>query len=360
MQISIVHGPDRLAVAPGSANVPFHGIVSRGLVDRMTPSEWVEVAPRIEATAWGAETLSYSDSAAIATAYIDEHAGGVLDTLGHRHAVRRWELWSCKEGHTASIWCASGFPANGAPPVRFCLNIARDQAAAAELKATADILVAAGERNPSGVVRVLDCRHMPGPRTERVPVITTNWIDGWELHALPNAQAREEGRLVAVARFLFSDGNPVRTARVAAFAVEPRRGWARILHHWIRCCDWNRGDGLVAMPIFEIQEGDWMLSHEDTILCAASAEICLVAPGEAVLACFLIHANLPDRRTHWGNVADIQAVLAENQASVGPLLARGLGTVASPDRAALTQHGLLTDSRSEEIVWAAQRLLGGA
>jgi hypothetical protein len=359
MQVSIVHGPDKLRVAPGSAAVPFHGIISRGLADRMTPEEWAEIAPRIESTAWGAEALSYTDSAAIATTYLDNHASRVLDTLGYQHAIERWELWSCKEGHTASIWCASGFPAHGAPPVRFCLNLARDEAAAVELKATADILAAAGQRNTRGVVRILDCCEVHGTWTRPVPVIATSWIDGWELHALPQVHERDEGRLVAVARFLFSDSDPVRIARAAAFAVEPHRGWARILHHWIRCCDWNREDGLVAMPTFEIQEGDWMLTGEDAILCGASAETWLVAPAEAVLACFLIHANLPGRRTYWGDVADAHKILVENRA-VGSLLARGLDRAASPDHAALRQHGLLTDARSVEIVRAAQRRLGGA
>jgi hypothetical protein len=353
IQIAVVHGPDRLPVGEGSAFVPFHGIISRSLAERLSISEWNSVAAAIESTPLGREVLAYGDSMAIAEQYVRSHRAE-LESLSGLPAIARWELWSCKEGHTASIWRVTAFPQGASPPVHFCLNIARDTASGVELEATAEILHRLGQRHPAAVVRVLDRRVLDLARTGlRVPVIATDWIDGWELHALPKDDG--PGRLVAVARFLFSEDDPMAIRRVAGFPVEPAKSWGRILHHWIRFADWSGGP--VMLPTFEVQEGDWIFDGEDVTLCAASAKTLTLDPGAAVWACILLHAAHPQGPIHWGDAAMAIAILKNAQSPARPALAEGLKSASTLELAQMERLGLVTDSRAAGTVAAGRRQL---
>jgi hypothetical protein len=362
--IRVIHGPDRspigTATGPGG---PFHGIASRGLLsligeDRELALEWPRVAYRLdEASAVWRDAvmryhvLSYSQSAQCAKSFLVDHGAGLVgDNPLH------WELWSIKEGHTASVWCATAMLGRGRAPRRFCLNVARDSVASEELLSTVQTLHALAQRDPEGVVEILATKYVrmhAGVGHWDIPVVATSWVDGWELHALPATSTT--ARLVAVARFLCSETEPSIITRLAGFDPGSARIWERILVHWIRLGDWGAVDGPVVLPVFEINEGDWMLSG-DVVLCAVSVGTRSLDPSLAVWACILLQARggASGAPLYWGDVERATKVLRESQGVDRLALRAGLTLAPAVPFHTLRKAGLVTDETSQAL-WANAR-----
>jgi hypothetical protein len=233
MDIAYFYGPDRaplLLASDGSvsdgAEVPFHGIASRGLLPWIEQQSdgaelWERLAHRLHdgthpedeklgdlrGAARRMTVLSLAQSAEAAGRYVRAHCARDLDA-----DISAGELWNIKEGHTSSVWVATLTPEPWAAGHRFVVNVSRDALAARELRTTSERMRVVGERCPDlPIAAVLDISRIAvdAEGGEIAVTVTRNEFvaNALEVHRLVGATGRED-RYALVERFITSDDAP--------------------------------------------------------------------------------------------------------------------------------------------------------
>ena len=158
------------------------------------------------------------------------------------------ELWCVSDGRLASVWRAR----LGERVI--ALNVARDDIAAAELVAMGHELRALHERDPLGVVEVLDVTP---------DVLACAWVEGRELHVVDRGDGR--GLFIAVEEF-------ARAGTGRQLMLTGRDGvpasdtiWASWLEALVRQTTVDE-DGNLARPRVEACDGDLVLLNEQPVL----------------------------------------------------------------------------------------------
>ena len=240
-------GPDRVPFVLGpqatvhcARAIPFHGIVSRGLLqvlaDRKGGAElWHRRAHRLFDEPSGGEdldaaaltaaarqcgVLSFGQSALAARTYVERYCATQLNDC-----VDTCEMWNIKEGHTSSVWHVTVDPASGADRHAFILNVARDSRAGDELEATSKKMQAISAiASGANVARVSDIT------TVRIDyfgqpidvLVTRNELvaDAYEVHS---ARDRHTGAkaLVLVERFLTAGDRPATISSIRGRRLAP-------------------------------------------------------------------------------------------------------------------------------------------
>lgn len=225
-------GPERIpfslgpngSVECGSPAAPFHGIISRGLLGRLTErgesiEVWHRYAHRIHDGRAAADAvltrlrihaaecvvLSFGQSALATKRVVETHCDSLID----RDRDVSCTLWNIKEGHTSSVWQIAICGIHDGETDEFIVNVARDAEAGRELKATSEKMLAITRQWPeANLAKVLSIREIPldyygAPIQVQV---TCNELvrDGHEIHSLAN-RAMGQDRLVLVERFMASD-----------------------------------------------------------------------------------------------------------------------------------------------------------
>jgi hypothetical protein len=278
--LMIRHGPRATSVwtgplsdpPPVSAHWPHHGIMPLALEPLtrigLTPKVWAELAPVLEGIldqsldpiASGELSLPLVEGVAHAAraAGVRSYAQSLrtaLDytlTIADVEAASEVELWSIKEGRSASVW-----------RVRLdehviALNVARDDIAAGELTEMGRELIDLHALDPLGVVDVLDVAP---------DVLACAWVDGWELHVVDRGAGR--GLFIAVEDSA-SAGNGrqlMLTGRDGVPASDTI--WATWLQALVRQSTVDER-GRYYRPRVEANEGDLMLVNEQPVLVALS------------------------------------------------------------------------------------------
>jgi hypothetical protein len=224
-----VHGPERLpfSLGPGRTvqceptKVPFHGIISRGFLQRcgqrgVPIAVWHEYSHRIHdgcastdailmqlrKDAAECAVLSFYQSAVAVKRYVDSYCMELADD----DADLSCEMWNIKEGHTSSVWQITICGIPGRKKDEFIVNVARDAEAGRELKTTAEKMQAIGALWPElNLAKVLsidevcldDCGAQPKVQVTRNELVP----DCYELHPLVD-HATGRSRLVLVERFM--------------------------------------------------------------------------------------------------------------------------------------------------------------
>lgn len=230
MQVHFFYGPDKLPFSlddeqriSSDAPIPFHGIISRGLLnkfiaDNLSADLWYQNAhwlfddeadPVIAAHARDCGVLSFGQSAFCARAYSLHYCAqqNIEDA--------DIEIWNVKEGHTSSVWRI--FISSGKTTECFALNVARDQDAGIELRESSEKLRIIGEASPGiNLAKVQDIHVLHHPTLPGEIVVTRNeWVENsFEIHARTN---KHSGRreLLMVERFLAGTDNPSHVHSVA-------------------------------------------------------------------------------------------------------------------------------------------------
>jgi hypothetical protein len=316
---------DTGAVVPAERIIPFHYIISRGLLRkaesaRLPPQQWPLVAPLVDQalsdrnvpTVPHLETwlelakqcgvLPYAASARCALEFVRTHGANIVGTmLGAPEdgvGIDSSELWSIKEGHTSSVWVVTIETRVTPQPVVFVLDVARDIIAGDELRHVAADLDALSTRDPSRVTRVLG-RGEIALSESTVAVVANTWVsDSNEIHVL------RDGRAVAVDHFF---GDPRQPELAASFAI--REGWdsddlwAAMLRSWIALGDWRRPAGPVLLPNVQINEGDWVIANGVAILCGVTPGPLILSCRDALAACLTLSATAGHEgpRITWSN-----------------------------------------------------------
>jgi len=246
--VALSHGPEAMpffidgsgGVIDAAERIPFHGIISRALLDHARGvtdvlSDWGSFAHRLdgienakdgpEVAAWRSAArccgvLSFAQSTAAACAYAERLARpadavrlfGLAIASGEEPAI---SLWNVKEGHTSSVWRARLECAAGA--AECAINVARDPVAGRELQRTSRIMRRIARAwTEANLACVRDIASVRLPSVADPVVVTCNdWIaDAHELHRLSRPGEKNEGPLVAVERFVADEGEPAHIRRI--------------------------------------------------------------------------------------------------------------------------------------------------
>jgi hypothetical protein len=276
----IRHGPRALPVwtgplgdpPPVGAHWPHHGILPLALEPLtrigLNPDVWSELAPllegildeRLDPVATGDLSLPLVEGVAHAAraAGVRSYAQSLrtaLDytlTIADVEAATEVELWSIKEGRSASVWRVR------LDEHLLALNVARDDIAAGELTEMGRELIDLHALDPLGVVDVLDVAP---------DVLACSWVDGRELHLVDRGDGR--GLFIAVEDSA-SAGNGrqlMLTGREGVPASDTI--WATWLEALVRQSTVDER-GRYYRPRVEANEGDLMLLNEQPVLVALS------------------------------------------------------------------------------------------
>jgi|tagenome__1003787_1003787.scaffolds.fasta_scaffold20903556_2 hypothetical protein len=161
------------------------------------------------------------------------------------------ELWCIKDGRRASVW-----------QVRACgrvvaLNVARDDVSAPELVVIGHELRALHERDPLGVVEVLDITP---------DVLACAWVDGRELHVVDRGDGR--GLFIAIEESIRAGtGRPLMLTGKGVPSSDSI--WASWLQALVRQTTLEE-DGRVARPRVDACDGDLVLLNQQPVLVSLS------------------------------------------------------------------------------------------
>ena len=160
MEFRFFFGPDKIQFEPDENGIivpdsviPFHGIISRGLINpiienKISIEDWYKNAHKLGSLIAASEledenylklrrianeckVLSFGQSALCAKLYVRDHCPDLNIEDG---AI--CEIWNIKEGHTSSVWMVNlGSPSpQNSKEFCFILNVARDSYACVELE----------------------------------------------------------------------------------------------------------------------------------------------------------------------------------------------------------------------------------
>jgi hypothetical protein len=278
--LTIRHGPRGTPVwtgplgdpPPTGRHGPHHGILPRALEPLarlgLDAQLWSDLAPVLEeilaghgdaypvgelsttvvggvahaARAAGVRTWAMSLSTAL------DYARNCEEATPAQHV----DLWSAKEGRTASVWRLQ------LDDRVMALNVARDDIAAAELTSMGGELRELHARDALGVVDVLDIAP---------DVLACSWIDGRELHVVDRGDGR--GLFIAVEESLAAT-NGRQLMLTGREGVPPSDMiWSRWLEALVRQTAVDEF-GMLSRPRVDACEGDLVLLNEQPILVALS------------------------------------------------------------------------------------------
>ncbi|MBT1704921.1 hypothetical protein [Chryseosolibacter indicus] len=235
MEFRFYFGPDKIpfrlldnGMVETSSTMPFHGIISRGMLDKfqeqnITCDYWFKYAlhleyhdPQIYLTDdferiykyfLECRVLSFSQSAFCAQQYI-------ISSYEYRRLKdARVEVWNIKEGHTSSVWKVT--MDDELHSETFIVNVARDRKAGEELKETSEVLQRIATECPdAGIAKVLDIYSFSHHDLPCSTIITRNeWVDdAFEIHQRKTGEKGVE--FILVNRFITSKNNPAQITSV--------------------------------------------------------------------------------------------------------------------------------------------------
>lgn len=234
MKVQLFFGPDKIpfglddnGMVEENSAMPFHGIISRGLLNRFIAKDinaqlWHQyarlsfddnsnvadpISEKLRDEILASKVLSFAQSAVCAKKYVEQ-------IWGIKYNDVQTELWNIKEGHTSSVWKAS-INSEGEKEI-FIVNVARDYDAGIELKETSEKLLIIGNTYPEiNLAKVLEISSIKDDSLPFEVVVTKNdWIENsFEIHKRTNKATGSE-ELLLVERFLTTPENPLKITSV--------------------------------------------------------------------------------------------------------------------------------------------------
>jgi hypothetical protein len=266
------------------SSLPFHGIISRGLLRSFIENElnyetWCNYAPDPELYGPLSESspsefqmiqnlirqhgvLSFYQSAVGAKEY------GAIYCRSKKEKITHMDCWNIKEGHTSSVWKISIYGDNISET--FIVNVARDCEAGMELRESSLKLKAVKEQSPDiNSASVFDISTIHNKLLPGGVVVTRNeWIENaFEVHLRTNKQeGREE--LLMVDRFLMDVRNPAKIISILGriFSSEEANKIKSDLQDFLL----NASEYLHDEVAVNINDGDLVWNGERAIVVAIS------------------------------------------------------------------------------------------
>jgi hypothetical protein len=273
------HLTENLAIETG-ANIPFHGIISRGMLNRASqhnPETWHryghllfhadegendEEVQRLRMLANECCVLSFAQSAWCVRKYLEYYT----QRTGLKEVFA--SVCNIKEGHTSSVWKV--VLRSEDVHESFVLNVARDKEAGEELKESSERLRLIAEKHPElSVARVYDIHLLEDQLLPSPVVVTRNeWIaESFEIHAR-RQRDKEQEELLLVERFLSGGDDPSRivSVRGRVFTEEETKK----IHQEIEDFLTRATTCLLQPPEIRINDGDVVWNGERAVVVAMS------------------------------------------------------------------------------------------
>lgn len=239
MEFSFYYGPNKTpfflnndGMVESISAIPFHGIISRGLLIKLTEEElgyelWSKYAHLIDNEEDNQDPdlkqlqkytrecgfMLFRHSAICAKEYIERF---YLRISNENHVF--CDIWNIKEGHTSSVWKVTITDNQHFIKDLFVINIARDKEAGFELKVTSEKMQII-EKNCPGInmAKVFDIKKLQTNFNNNPleVVVTRNECieDSYEIHML-NDKVNGSWRYILIERFLTREENPSQIASV--------------------------------------------------------------------------------------------------------------------------------------------------
>jgi hypothetical protein len=299
MRVTVRHGPAATPVVAGRSYRPFHGIASRGMLDRLPTDGQVALerwSPLLDAALAGDEfalatvpkdvveaaracgMLTFAQSAAAAAQFVAHELREVVAPATHV------ELWNVKEGHTSSVWRLTVDPPER-PTVRLALNVGRDHLASDELERSAAILDEVTASSLAVTVAAVVARGrvtVPGAPGLRPAVVVQEWVEGAsELALLPRRGGGR--RLYAVERWVTAEQEPGRIAGAVGHRLtdtehkQVAECATRFLLDTVRLA----GRAALRFPRIDVEHGDWMWGADGLYVVATAGDEDIVSCADA-------------------------------------------------------------------------------
>jgi len=287
MKFLFFFGPDKLpfkllesGMVENTSTMPFHGIISRGLLSKIMTGEmdleiWYRYAPHLNQMNAAMDSgllkflsflkkckvLSFGQSAWVARQYLEQYyqkEGRDDDML--------IEIWNIKEGHTTSVWKITEH--NTTEKETFILNVARDHDASKELRDTSEKLQIISKSFPDlNMAKVFDIAFVKNESLPFEVTVTRNeWIDNsFEIHSRKNELTYSDD-LVLVERFLTDDRNPSKITSVVGriFSESETRKINEDINNFLT----NATKSLGEKTSLNINEGDVVWNGKMAIVVA--------------------------------------------------------------------------------------------
>lgn len=290
-RVVALHGPDRRPLWPPGGAGPFHGIVSRGLMEELgadAAPDWPRWAPWLDAALTGMPAAlaivpaaivgaarrcgwtTFQEGVEAAVAFTAASIKPLLRQLSagfDPDRVASVELWQLKEGHTSSVWQLTITPKNDGRPARAALNVARDDAASEELLQTAEEIERLTQSSDVPVARVL---HRGTAMHGAAAVVAQEWVEGARELAFLR---RRDGlvRLHAIERFVTDADAPARILGAIGRQLDDDDHAAASYAATRLLLDGavpGPIEGTVALPRFDVDHGDWVWGADGPALVA--------------------------------------------------------------------------------------------
>jgi hypothetical protein len=244
MDINYSFGPDKIpfsinnnGVVESFSAAPFHGIISRGLLNQFIANNldlqlWHQYAhelhgendqlknqdlEKIRHYKDQCMVLSFGQSAFCARKYLEQYC----DQLKLTDPVIN--LINIKEGHTSSVWKVE--IKDEEKTQAFVLNIARDYEAGIELKESSEKMRTISAALPEiNLAKVHDIFTLKEPSLPSEVIISRNeWVENsFEIHSR-TSKVNGEAELLMVERFIVSKTNPAQITSVLGKIFSPEK-----------------------------------------------------------------------------------------------------------------------------------------
>jgi len=293
MEFAFFYGPDKIpfdldekGIPVADTTIPFHGIISRGLLEKfveagLTSETWHKYAYLIDSPfienmgscflqireyARECYVLSFGHSASSTKLFIENYC---KDLIIKDNA--RCEIWNIKEGHISSVWHVSIFEPNSKAH-QFIINVARDQDAGIELKRTSSQMQIIAEHCPQiNMAKVNDIRKIIlnyyGAPLE-VTVTKNDWIENsYEIHTIED-EVKTKQQYLLVERFLTQENKPSQIQSIYGRIFSKEEG--NKIKEDIECFLSNASLCLSKRIKINVNNGDVVWNGEKAIVIAIS------------------------------------------------------------------------------------------
>ena len=266
------------------STMPFHGIISRGILNRFindnidiqlwykyahylgrktnTENSFPDEFIQIQNTAESCGFLGFGQSAFCVKIYVEKYC------RNKRVKEAQVDCWNIKEGQTSSVWKVTIKTKNTVET--FIVNVARDIDAGFELKESSIKLKTIGEQIPDiNIARVIDIQVINDDMLPGEVVVTRNeWIENaYEIHSRANKQEGKE-ELLIVERFLTSENNPAHIVSVLGRVLSTEE--VQIIETDLNNFLTQATTCLPLTPEISINDGDVVWNGEKAIVVAIS------------------------------------------------------------------------------------------
>jgi len=319
----LLRGKDK--VDTGNTPIPYFGIISRGLLNRLSeikpqghPNEWSTIAPWFEfdhpwflnknlktktitfkdpikrqlnnwfMAAKDCNFVSVQESAYLCKKFLLKSLTGKNKVSlsgicryfglkdGFSNNIDTVNIWLVKEGFTSSVWRVEINSEVSNSQLVLCMNVARDIDASVELASTYQHLLSLYQKDPLHIAQPFGIdfiRAYSWDKSVNIAVTVHSWVEGHEIH-VKKYRDNNIAKFILVKWFLPENGNQGKQSQIVGrelTQLEHDHFWEKYLAFLAKHATIDRNEKKISVPRLELNEGDIIWNDKDLFVIAISA-----------------------------------------------------------------------------------------